>query len=286
VPSQKNNYRSKALHIHFLTYYLLAALILSFAYNPLTHMGQKVLGISTDINPTKLLELTNIERQKEHLSPLQYNAKLEKAATEKAKNMFAHNYWAHYGPDGASPWDFILATGYKYEYAGENLAKDFMFSNDVVTAWMNSPTHRANIIKPEYSEIGFSVTNGVLNGEETTLVVQMFGKPLISAGENNNSPSPAAISPIPLPTVEIINDKGSVLSSDSLIPPPSHVDIRSLTSTLMMVFLTFLLIAIIFDLYFGTKLKLNRQTGKHLAHAIFIVFIMVGIGFIIRGNIL
>src|SRR3989338_7182361 len=106
---------------------------------------------------------------------LELNPELSLAAEKKAEDMFARNYWAHNGPNGSTPWDFIKGAGYTYIYAGENLAKDFQNSNDVVQAWMKSPSHRENILRKEYQDIGFAVVNGVLNGEETTLVIQMFG---------------------------------------------------------------------------------------------------------------
>jgi len=186
VPKEENNFRSRALHTDFLTYYLVFALLLTVSFKRLNL--NNVLGFATDITVEKLFTLTNEQRQKKGLNNLSYNDKLSNAAAKKANDMFAKNYWAHYGPDGESPWDFILDSGYKYEYAGENLAKNFLFSSGVINAWMNSPTHRENILKPEYSEVGFAIVNGILNGEETTLVVQMFGKPLSPTLANKTPP--------------------------------------------------------------------------------------------------
>ena len=64
--------------------------------------------------------------------------------------MIAKNYWAHNAPDGASPWSFFKNVGYRYLYAGENLARDFGDSASVVNAWMNSPTHRDNLLSGRY----------------------------------------------------------------------------------------------------------------------------------------
>jgi len=147
VPKEENNFRSRALHTYFLTYYLVFALLLTVSFKRLNL--NNVLGFATDITVEKLFTLTNEQRQKKGLNNLSYNDKISNAAAKKANDMFAKNYWAHYGPDGESPWDFILDSGYKYEYAGENLAKNFLFSSGVINAWMNSPTHRENILKPE-----------------------------------------------------------------------------------------------------------------------------------------
>jgi hypothetical protein len=104
---------------------------------------------------------------------------LEQAALKKAQDMFAKNYWAHYAPDGSTtPWKFILAAGYVYKYAGENLAKDFDTSTSVMSAWMASAGHRANIVSKNYKDIGMVAVSGTLSGEETTLVVQMLGSTL------------------------------------------------------------------------------------------------------------
>ncbi|EKD90091.1 MAG: hypothetical protein ACD_32C00026G0001, partial [uncultured bacterium] len=89
--------------------------------------------------------------------------------------MFSENYWAHFAPSGKTPWDFILNAGYKFTFAGENLAKNFTSSDAVVKAWMASPTHRDNLLNPKYQDIGIAVAEGNLNGQKTILVVQEFG---------------------------------------------------------------------------------------------------------------
>ncbi len=180
IPKEKNNYRAKALHHDFLTAYLVFALVVTVLFKQIQTETGNVLGYATDITTQKLYELTNKERGKAGLPTLAYNEKLSEAAKLKAENMLENNYWSHYGTNGESPWQFILGAGYEYEYAGENLAKNFLFSNGVVEAWMNSPSHKENIMRKEYKDIGFAVVSGVLNGEETTLVVQMFGTPSTS----------------------------------------------------------------------------------------------------------
>src|SRR4030065_255642 len=121
---------------------------------------KNILGYATDINMPALYQLVNEQRQNNNLPPLTYNEKLAQAAYGKAQDMFTKNYWAHYAPDGATPWNFILASGYQYEYAGENLAKNFLFSQNVLDAWMASPSHRENILRKDYNEVGFAIVNG------------------------------------------------------------------------------------------------------------------------------
>jgi len=118
--------------------------------------------------------------------------------------MFAKDFWAHIAPDGTTPWKFILDSGYKYLYAGENLAKDFQTSDDVVAAWMASKMgHRENILNTHYNEIGVAVVNGTLGGFQTTLVVQMFGSTAVAAGGSEVSAAPStqpAPTPAPAPS--------------------------------------------------------------------------------------
>lgn len=89
--------------------------------------------------------------------------------------MFENNYFAHESPSGDPPWKWFKESGYVYTYAGENLAMNFVEAEEVHEAWMASPTHRANIVNSNYREIGVAAGVGKINGEEVTLVVQMFG---------------------------------------------------------------------------------------------------------------
>lgn len=133
--------------------------------------------LASEISSTALVEYANKDRQKQGLSALKYNKKLERAAFLKAENMFKLQYWAHYGPNKESPWQFIIQSGYSYAYAGENLAKGFSDTSSVHDAWMASPTHRANIMDSQFQDVGIAVVKGNLLGSNVFLVVQMFGSP-------------------------------------------------------------------------------------------------------------
>lgn len=151
-----------------------------------------VLGYASDITIDKVIAQTNSQRAKSGLQPVTYNAVLSDAARRKAADMFSAQYWAHTSPSGKEPWDFMREARYSYKVAGENLARDFLDTSSMVSAWMASPTHRANIMNPRYSDIGIAVVNGTLMGTETTLVVQMFGDPVASAQVTEESVTPAA----------------------------------------------------------------------------------------------
>lgn len=175
LPHRETHQKAHLISWEALFGYVLLFILLQVSFSIVGFAKPGVLGITASIDQKKLIELTNIERQKKGLSPVIENEALDKAAKLKAANMFAENYWAHFAPSGKTPWDFILGSGYKFTYAGENLAKNFYKSDDVVSAWMASPTHRDNLLNSKYQDIGIAVVEGTLNGQKTTLVVQEFG---------------------------------------------------------------------------------------------------------------
>jgi hypothetical protein len=288
IPNEKNNYKAKSLQTDFLFIYLFIAILLNFTFKKINLVN--VLGFATDITINKLYQLTNLEREKRGLPDLSYSEKLSQAAYQKAQDMFTKNYWAHYAPDGKTPWDFILSSGYTYEYAGENLAKNFLFSDGVVTAWMNSPTHRDNILKKEYTDVGFAIVNGVLNGEETTLVVQMFGKPLYKNIAKEEKPPEVIKTKNEINTPNLNPEKTYVNSQKPAVLSKNtkniFSDISKFIFSINFVFLSFLLVALFFDFYFAEKFNLLRIEGKNLAHFIFIFFVLLGLLIISKGAII
>ena len=140
-----------------------------------------VLGQMTNISGSSLLAATNDQRVAHNETPLVLNKTLNEAAREKADDMFKHQYWAHVSPSGVQPWAWFDNAGYRYQEAGENLAKGFHSSGAVVTAWMESKEHRENILDANYRDVGFAVVSGMLQGKETTLVVAMYGEPASTA---------------------------------------------------------------------------------------------------------
>lgn len=175
LPHKETHKKAHLISWEGLLIYILLFILLQVSFSILSYTKPGVLGISGSIDQKRLIELTNAERQKAGLEALSENDALDKAAVLKGENMFAENYWAHFAPSGKTPWDFILGAGYKFSFAGENLAKNFTNADDVVKAWMASPTHRDNLLNPKYHDIGIAVEEGVLNGQKTILVVQEFG---------------------------------------------------------------------------------------------------------------
>jgi uncharacterized protein YkwD len=146
----------------------------------ITRTNHNVLGYATNISNSVLLADTNAARSTHNQSALEINDHLTAAAQAKANDMAKRNYWSHVTPDGKQPWAFVQTAGYEYEAAGENLAYGFGSSDDVVTAWMNSTEHRANILNAAYRDVGFATAN-VPNyqgkGAET-IIVAFYGEPI------------------------------------------------------------------------------------------------------------
>jgi len=156
---------------------LISAVIgLQLAYNGIA-TGQ-VLGRQTYVTISSLLEQTNQRRTSVGLGGLKLNEKLNKAAYLKAQDMLARQYWAHDAPDGTPPWKWLGDVSYQYDEAGENLAKNFSSTDGAMEAWMNSPTHKENILNSDYTEVGFAILDGELQGKSTSLVVALYAKPI------------------------------------------------------------------------------------------------------------
>ncbi len=175
LPHKDTHKKAHLISWEAILIYALFFILLQVGFSIVSYTKPGVLGITANIDQKKLIELTNIEREKKGLGKVAENEALDKAAKLKADNMFAENYWAHFAPSGKTPWDFIMGAGYHFTFAGENLAKNFYSSNEVVSAWMASTSHRDNLLNPNYKDIGIAVEEGILNGQKTTLIVQEFG---------------------------------------------------------------------------------------------------------------
>lgn len=108
----------------------------------------------------ELVRLTNIERVNTGAGQLTENALLNKAASDKCNDMVAKNYWEHNSPDGNKPWVFITNVGYSYARAGENLAYGYASASNTVSGWMGSPSHKQNLLNPNFTQVGFGVCIG------------------------------------------------------------------------------------------------------------------------------
>ncbi len=125
----------------------------------------------------KIIAATNELRAGLKLAPLSENAKLDQAAADKVSDMLLNQYFAHVSPSGTGLQTFIKNVGYDYAMAGENLAMGFSDAADVMPAWEKSPTHYANLIDPNFKEIGAAMDSGRFAGVDTTFTAQYFGRP-------------------------------------------------------------------------------------------------------------
>lgn len=265
LPHRHTHQKARLISWEAILVYILLFLILQVGFNLTGYFKPGFLGISGDIGQQRLIELTNLERQKLGLPLLKENQALNEAAKLKATNMFSEDYWAHFAPSGKTPWDFILGSGYNFSYAGENLAKNFYSEDEVVVAWMNSLAHKENMINSKYQDIGMAVVEGVLNGQKTTLVVQMFGTtkagltaaPEVSVnGKNIPIPKEKYSNPILIAPQAQINP--SVLSA--LVDPYQVSKIFGLGIIFLMGFLIFM------DFMILRRRGVFRLTSHQLAH--------------------
>jgi len=121
-----------------------------------------------------VLVLTNIERDKQGLDPLAWDDTLAQAASNHCCDMINRNFFAHENPDGQNVADRVDTLGYAWLMVGENLAAGQTTPEEVVDGWMNSPGHRANILRPEFTELGVSYREG---GSYSRYWVQVFAQP-------------------------------------------------------------------------------------------------------------
>lgn len=319
TPHHTNNHKARTIHPHAFVFYILLIFLVQVSFKVVKDTFPEVLGYATDISTDALISLTNQKRAEAGLAPLNISPTLSAAAAGKAQDMFSKGYWAHIAPDGKTPWDFIKGAGYSYSHAGENLAKDFNDSGSVVNAWMDSPSHRENMLKNDYQEIGFAVVNGNLNGHETTLVVQMFGTPVggTTVAQTNIvqaavPPSPTIAFLSPTPIKQVIPSIEPEITPESLITPTTEptivpvakvedvtppqlrvagatlpaINIMTASKTVALAMIGFLLFVLALDSILIWKHKTVRIAGHNFAHMLFLVALIGVIYFTGTGIIL
>ena len=289
APHHETGEKAIALRHEALLFYAIFLFLLQFGLHFVSVRFPGILGFASNITVDGIISDTNKERADRGLGSLKLDNRLSQAAAEKASYMFTKNYWAHTDPDGTTQWFFVQKTKYHYLYAGENLAKDFQSSKNVVDAWMGSKTgHRENILNANYSDIGVAVTNGVLDGFETTLVVQMFGSEKVAAAEVAAA-SPKEIEPEPTPvslegpTLNIekkfISPGVSVIATRPSYTPVSNplvplVDVVALGKSVSYTFGFFLLGLFIVDSLVIARKRLVRISGHSLAHIMVVILLL------------
>lgn len=200
---KRHGLHHKRGHHYTKVYWPYLPLVVSVAVSLfVSHLAPRAstLAYATNVSIQGLLEATNTQRDGNGQAFLSLSSKLNGAAQAKANDMVARNYWSHNTPDGQEPWVFISNAGYSYLKAGENLAYGFLTSTDTVTGWMNSPSHKANLLDSAYQEVGFGFANSdnFNSSGNQTVVVAMYGKPQ-TLGSTQQNPTPAQQAPAPTP---------------------------------------------------------------------------------------
>ncbi len=180
-----------------------------------------VQDLTASVIAADVAELTNENRTDHGLPALSVDPLLTEAAQLKAEDMAKRSYYAHISPDGKSPLYWLNKVGYKYLNAGENLVIDRTTSEEAVDAWMDSPDHRENILRPQFTEIGIGVAEGKYDGVRTIFVVQEFGTPypLSIAPKPTARPAPSTIEKKPR-TEEEEKDREEKTPAPSLAVTP------------------------------------------------------------------
>ncbi len=263
-PHPHNKYRARLLHPFSFLFTIGVFIGLEFIFLLYPNVVSSVLGASSGLTPASIIELTNQRRTKEGLPILKEDSILDKAASQKGADMMARNYWAHNAPDGTTPWHFFNEAGYSYRYAGENLARDFVQSEDIVDAWIASPSHRENLFSRRYEDIGVAVIEGNLKGTNTVLVVQMFGTKLNSAlplAEKTTAPQAETVnSLVQGEKVQLVSQVGGIFAA---------------TKSLSIVLLGFFIFVFVVDIFVIQLKNIDRHASRSSAHVLFLAAILL-----------
>lgn len=162
---------------------LLVASITLFA--PHNEVLSRAVGVET------IVTMTNESRALHNEAPLTVNTQLMSAAQQKAEDMVQQRYFAHFSPSNKSPWDFFRESGYTYAVAGENLAITNENESAVISGWINSPTHKENMLNSQYQDIGIGIaTYGTYQDyTNTTVIVALYGTPMSAVAASGSEPT-------------------------------------------------------------------------------------------------
>lgn len=221
IPHEENGFRPDFLE-RFSMGVMMVLVLLSFTManlQALFWVGSEWM--VTAVLPSVIVNLTNEEREDDRIGTLTRNPTLDLAAQLKAEDMAEKSYFAHYAPDGTSPWYWFQEAGYTFTKAGENLAVHFNDSGKVVDAWMDSPSHRANILNGDYTEIGVGTARGEYKGSPTVFVVQLFGTPASTPAQTNTLVTNIETSSTSsTPQLAFAGDTDDILGEETPAPTP------------------------------------------------------------------
>ncbi len=290
LPHPHTHQKSRFLSWQYLLIYILLVVLIQSLFHIVSLTAPGVLGTDSEITVAQIVDGTNKERQKLGLSELTLNESLSRAAHAKALNMFEENYWAHFSPSGKDPWGFISSAGYKFSFAGENLAKNFYTSNEVINAWMNSPSHKENIVNNNFQEIGVAVEDGILKGQKTTLIVQMFGKPVEALAERpqvNAGGKTLVLEGQPVVQTQPLPENiPSAVQGKSTENRSALINPNAVMRGVGIVFVIFIGGLLMLDLMVIRKRQVYRFTSHHFAHFTFLILVGTAMMVMVIGNVI
>lgn len=317
LPRYSNNQRPKILQPAGLSVIVAVFLLHNALPKVISSVPGVVLGFSSSVTVEEIISLTNQERSNAGLAPLSQNPLLAQAAAGKARDMFTQDYWDHASPTGTQPWSFIKNSGYSYQHAGENLARDFSNSQNLMHAWMASSSHRENVLSSKYRDIGVAVVDGTLQGVETRLVVQMFGTlasiPLaiiesppsittqaqaavgavVPGGSETQKQTPIVekkeASIIATPTPEVNLQFASTNMFQALAQSETDqvkISPNQISQAFGMILIMLIISTLLADWVISHRKKRVRLVGKNLAHLTFLLVIALMMLQIVHGKIL
>lgn len=169
MKTKKSREANKKLIVNFKNFWLISILMVFFLLPNTAYFSS--------ISEQDIIDTTNEIRNNLGLNKLIPNTLLIAAARQKANDIFKYQSFQH-NLNGEKFSSWVKKTNYEYYYVGENLAINFTTSEKVIDAWLDSETHRKNIVNENFKEIGVAVVDGEFQNKKTTVIVQIFGSPL------------------------------------------------------------------------------------------------------------
>lgn len=282
VPHEHNDYKPHILRSKATIFIAGLIVLAEFAFLAQTFIFAPGRGFLAQILESILIEETNASRLADSISILKFNPLLSAAASAKAQDMAEKSYFAHTSPEGVTPWHWLDEVGYKYSYAGENLAINFSDSKDVFDAWMNSPSHRENILNNHFTEIGIGMANGIYQNKETVFIVQFFGKPFekeIAAAPVVPAKSKVAITPkgnqVVVETPEVLSAETAIVVAEkiggqTLLIEKAIMSPRTRTQYFYLALLGLISLALVLSIF----IKIKIQHPRIIINGLILIFII------------
>lgn len=274
IPRPSNNYYPRVFSqtaVAWLSFFLVFVKIAGIA---LVVAGPVLPAYSSAITSANIITLTNQARNSFYLPALALNQQLQTAAQKKAEDMLSRGYFSHNTPSGQTPWDFINSAGYVYLAAGENLAVNFTQAENLEDAWMNSPSHKANILSRSFQDIGIGIAQGQYRGHLATFVVQMFGTQIEQKVSWLEQPSIVQTSVVPAPETSALgNPLALVIQDIELLSAGGKLNVKAKAPLAVKVLAGFGPAAAMLEPkagdYWQASIDLNKLTGQTLTLKVF-----------------